>query len=104
MIGFVLKVGNPYGPHDQRRYNGNKKDGVLARPKIVLETQGSPYKESPCNMATTNVGVSIGVSLGMVVIRFKRRALRYERMLGWALSKETARCVELASRDRVTIG
>ena len=44
MIGFVLKVGNPYGPHDQRRYNGNKKDGVLARPKIVLETQVQPVQ------------------------------------------------------------
>ena len=42
-------------------------------------------------MAATNVGVSIGGFVGMIVIRCTERALRYERMMGRALESRTAR-------------
>ncbi len=58
MTGFALKVSNPYGPHDQCRYNGDKESGVLARPKAMLGTKVQSVKGKPlqdgCNQRGSN--------------------------------------------------
>ena len=64
---------------------GTKKIGCWLGQRSCSKQRCSQYKENPCKMAATNVGVSIGGCVGMIVIRCKERALRYERMMGITL-------------------
>ena len=72
-------------------YDGNKKDGVLARPKIVFETKVQPVQGKSLQNGCNQRGGKHRGCVGMIVIRCTERALRYERMMGRALESRTAR-------------